>query len=289
MYRLFSQRMNPSLPPNVMITDEVPERVRNQLVMLIRKYLSLNGLAYLSNELQSTVLDRYHFCKGNDVYEFTYQPSIYDIIKESDDWDCLDILDIVCDVLLNNGGFLSYCGEQFRIDFNDVLLSNSMGYIIVGTQLVPNIDPGEAAEVIMPSYYTLASMGADAVSQHLDDAYNFFKERRNLEAISSAYKAVESITDLLLKKTNTRFENGDKTINKIKLLDQTLGIESIMAEDFNKLIDLMSRPGKLRNKYSGHGSSVIVDVPDHLVKYEMDLVASNILFIARSYLAWVRR
>lgn len=289
MYQLLSDRMGFRAVSNLLITNQVPKKARNQISYLVWFCLEHHIEGPVAEDLCYQIKRNYDYYKGNEVRTWCDDRLISDMIKEMSHLDCLDFIDVICDTLLNNNTFDSACGDIFKIHFNDVLISNSMGYIIAGTKLVPNTDLGEAKEIVIPSYHSLEDLNLDAASQHLDDAYSFYKDRRNSEAIISAFKAIESTVEQLLEKSGLSFDKKDKTATKVRLLVDYLGIEVYMADDFNKLVELMISPGRIRNRHSGHGSSQIEEVPDHLVKYEIDLVASNILFIARSYQARARR
>lgn len=69
----------------------------------------------------------------------------------------------------------------------------------------------------------------------------------------------------------------------MKMLVDEFNIEPYLFENYNKLIDLIKVPGEIRNKNAGHGSVDSKTIPDCLVKYEIDLVASSILFLVRLY------
>ncbi len=283
MYPLLTERLGLRNMPNVLITNHVPKKVRNQIDYITWKCLS-DCIDYrIAEDLCNEIKTRYYFHKGYEIDSRLYDHTIIDLMRDASHLDCLDFIDIICNTLLSSSTFDNACGDCYRDCFNDVLISNSMGYIIAGTQLVPNTDVKEAEEIIIPSYHTLAILGFDVVSGHLDEAYNHFKERNNSEAILSAQKALESTIALLLEAMSVQYEKKDKFPTKVDLVAKSLFAEGYMVETISKLNSIMKISAEIRNRNAGHGSSNTEAVPDSLVKYVIDLVTSNILFLARSY------
>lgn len=282
MYKLLSERMNPSPPPNVLIMDDVSDKLCNQVIFVIRAHLSRCDCINLPR-LYYSAIDNYDYYAGNDPDRKCDEDTMYDMLRGMYSTDFLDFLDVICNTLLSDPFFSGCFGEQFIHDINDVMISNSMGYIIAGDQLIPNTDIKEAEEIIIPAFHTLSSLGMNSSFEYLELSYEHYKNRNNPEAILSAFKALESTVEFLLKRLSVDHSAEDRIVKKIKLLIENLGIQTYLMEDFNKLIDLMKCPGEIRNKLSGHGNADIINVPDYFVKYEIDLVASNILFLVRCY------
>ncbi|WP_400201855.1 AbiJ-NTD4 domain-containing protein [Candidatus Methanarcanum hacksteinii] len=282
MYRLLSERMFPSPPSNVLITDHVPEKARNQLLFVLRRYYDsndygCNGVNFLPKES----LYHYAYLKGYDPDSKFLSMNVYDVIKVFNDKELLDYLDIICFKSFNNSHFKSFYWADFVEEINDVLITNSMGYTVANNQLIPCTDIKEAEEIIIPSYHTMFELNMKATSDHLDDAYDHFKNRRNQDAILSTFKAMESAIEQLLDNANVTYSKDETTSKKMEKLADKLNMESYLTEDLKKIVSLLKIPGEIRNKNAGHGSVDHPDVEDHLVKYEIDLVASSILFLAR--------
>lgn len=274
--------MNPKPPPNVLITDNVSKKLRNQTIFVINGYLS--ELEYSdSSELYYSAIDYYNYLAGNDPCRERNNSTMSDMLKKMDSAKFLDFLDVICNTFLEDSFFCNRYGQEFTEEINDVLITNSMGYIVAGKQLIPNTDVKEAEEIVIPAFHTLSSLGMNSACENLEVSYEHFKNRNNSEAILSAFKALESAVDFMLKELSAEYIVGDRFPNKIQLLGKKLEIPTYLVSDFNKLIDLMKAPGEIRNKLSGHGTADTAVIPNHFVKYEIDLVASNILFLARTY------
>lgn len=282
MYKLLSERMSPSPPPNVLVSDHVPEKARNQILFILKRYFTPHTFQNDSvTILLKESLYYYAFIRGDDPDSKYLSMDEYYVIRMLDDKELLDYLDVACFILFNDTYFKIHYWADFMKEINNIFTVNSMGYTIVKNQLIPCTDIKEAEEIIIPSYHTLFELNMDAASRHLDDAYNHFKNRRNQDAILSAFKALESAIEQLLDNTNVTYSKDETTSKKMEKLADKLNMESYLTEDLKKIVSLLKIPGEIRNKNAGHGSVDHHDVEDHLVKYEIDLVASSILFLAR--------
>lgn len=278
MYKLLSERMNPSPPPNVLITDYVPNKARFQIVYTLNESFSSHDFDHSQHsDIMDKSIDKFSFLKGGYPDE---ADSHYGTMMSLCDQDFLDLLDIVCNVALNDVYF-RYKAADFRKKLNDVLISNSMGYTVAESQLIPCTDIREVEEIIVPSFSTMSELGMTGALNHLNEAYDHFKNRKNSEALLSAFKAMEGAIDWLIDKTSAESSKGIQS--KLETLARVLGLDSYLVEDLNKIISILKIPGEIRNKNAGHGSAEITEVEDHLVKFEIDLVASGILFLARCY------
>lgn len=277
--------MHPEPPPNVLIKDQVSTKLRNQVIYVISGHLN-NCPSFINTwGLYCNSIDYYNFYNGNNPEEIHNHKTMYNMLKQLDSSDFLDFLDVICDTLLSDPAFNNNIGKEFVKDINDVLKTNSMGYAVVGTNVVPITDLGEVEEIIIPSYHTLANAGLENVSKYLDDAYDHFKNCKNQDAILSAFKALESTVESLLINLSVDYSQHQSFASRVELLIQSLSIRGYRVDNINKLVALIKISGEIRNRYTGHGSADMDVVSDDLVKYEIDLVASTILFLTRSYLA----
>lgn len=283
IYKLLSERMKPSPLPNILITEYVPEKVRNQIRFRLEHIFQEPGINRIDyDELIYGSIENYSFTKGEPIDQWICHDP-YELMLTMNDQDYLDLLDIICHTALNDIEFKNMYGAVFRESINDILISNSMGFIVVNDQLIPCTDICEAEEIIIPAYNTMAQLGMTEASRLLDEAYEHFKNRKNPEAVLSAFKAMESAIDFLMEKTSTEQPMNGGMASKLDVLSRTLGMDSYLAEDLKKIISILKISGEIRNKNAGHGSVDTVPVEDSLFKFEIDLVASSILFLARCY------
>ena len=140
------------------------------------------------------------------------------------------------------------------------------------------LGPGVFFMVTMRNQYPMLSPWIEDI---MSKATDHFKNRRNQDAILSTFKAMESAIEQLLDNANVTYSKDETTSKKMEKLADKLNMESYLTEDLKKIVSLLKIPGEIRNKNAGHGSVDHPDVEDHLVKYEIDLVASSILFLAR--------
>lgn len=282
MFKLLSERMNPTLIPNLLPSDEIPEKCRNQIRNIIRMYQypqfdhGFNDICYKS-------INAFIFVTGLDPDTPDDLGALDYMLKTSDTETFLDILDILCHTALSDAEFVAYYGNDFKNDINDILKTNGIGYMLVGNLMVQFTEQTEAEEIVIPALQSILDLGFNTPSEHLTKAYESLKAGDNENSISEAYKGLESLIELLLQKRSIKFDKNAKTSSKINDLVKSFDLPPYMESKINTLCELLKYPGEIRNATAGHGSANPVHVPESLAKYEIDLVSSTILFLVRTY------
>lgn len=200
MRKLLSERMNPTPLPNLLISDTVSEKLRHQVIYVIKECVSLvPSYGYSDSGLCLKATEIYDFIAGNPD-RHARNGTMECMLKTLEPIDFLNYLDVICHTLLSDYQFNYHVGKEFTNWLNDVLITNSMGYRVVEKQMIPITDIGEAEEIIIPTYSTLSTIGLDSGLSNLKNAYSHYKDRKNREAILSAYMALESTIEFLLEK-----------------------------------------------------------------------------------------
>lgn len=280
MYDFLSERMNPKPPPNVLITNEVPECFRNQFELLFNRIMSSSRNAR-GIDLEGIAED-FGYGKGYPISEYRGKDGFSVIsgwLESLSDHDYLDFLDFLCSALYESQ--IKYF-DEFEEDVNDSLKSNSMGYTMVNGQLIPLTEPKETEEIVAPALILLDKFELDDAEEYLRNAYDLFRDGKNEEAVVSADKALENVIESSLEKLRIEFEKRDKPVNKLRLLIKNSNMPEYMESSLESLVTIMTLPGTIRNNNGGHAQPKGMVTDDSLVKYEIDLVCSTVLFIVRN-------
>ena len=280
MRMLLSERMNPPAPPNVLITDEIPIKCRNQIRHLINDLFFSDELEYYADEdiVPNIICKKYDKLAGNppmghyNFQEFDRRLETYDCT------DFFDLLDVTYYVFFHDEDFEEIY-DYLESEVNEILKTNSVGYAVVNGEMIPITEHIIADEIIIPAFLILGKYGLEHISNELSDAFKHFKDGDNISAINSAHRAFEGTIDTLLKKNKIKNNNGDKTSNKIKALIKEQYIPQYTETFLNALASIINGPSNIRNNVSGHGSSSPKHADDALAKYEIDMVASTVLFL----------
>ncbi len=279
---LLSERMNPEPPPNVLIRDDVSLKLRNQIRHIAKNHLDRIPMPGSQFDLVDTICFRYRFDKGwepRDSYSFSHLDSL---LSKTEPVDFLDLVDIMCQVLYTNAYFGPESWNSFQSELDHIMISNHMGYRVSEGKLIPITEPMIANEVIMPAFQILHKHNLDKAREELMAAFCHYGDGEYPDALSSAYKALETVIETCLIKRSIDFNPGEKTTAKIDKLVQSGLLPNYLQDSMNSLSKMLGAVGNIRNNTSGHGSATEKVIPESLVQYQLDIVASSILYIVRS-------
>lgn len=279
---LLSERMNPEPPPNVLIRDDVSLKLRNQIRHIAKIHLDRIPMPGSQFDLVDTICFIYRFDKGwepRDSYSFSHLDSL---LSKTKPVDFLDLVDIMCQVLYRNAYFGPESWNSFQSELDHIMISNHMGYRVSEGKLIPITEPMIANEVIMPAFQILHKHNLDKAREELMAAFRHYGDGEYPDALSSAYKALETVIETCLIKRSIDFNPGEKTTAKIDKLVQSGLLPNYLQDSMNSLSKMLGAVGNIRNNTSGHGSATEKVIPESLVQYQLDIAASSILYIVRS-------
>lgn len=282
MMSLLSERMNPKSPPNVLVRDDVSQKLRNQVRHIVKNYLGFIPIFDVRTNLVNQICVKYEFEKGwgpRDSYSFSYLDTL---LCKTQSVDFLDLVDIICQVLYNNKCLDPELLNAFKEVLNDVLRSNYMGYRVAEDKLIPITDPAMAENVIMPAFLILQTHGLNKARGELMAAFRHFGDGEFADALNSAYKALETIIEMCLNRQGVDFDAREKTTKKIEKLVQSGMLPSYLQDSTMSLSKMLESSGNVRNNVSGHGSATEKKIPESLVQYQLDMTASSILYLVES-------
>ena len=279
---LLSERMNPEPPPNVLIRDDVSLKLRNQIRHIAKIHLDRIPMPGSQFDLVDTICFIYRFDTGwepRDSYSFSHLDSL---LSKTKPVDFLDLVDIMCQVLYRNAYFGPESWNSFQSELDHIMISNHMGYRVSEGKLIPITEPMIANEVIMPAFQILHKHNLDKAREELMAAFRHYGDGEYPDALSSAYKALETVIETCLIKRSIDFNPGEKTTAKIDKLVQSGLLPNYLQDSMNSLSKMLGAVGNIRNNTSGHGSATEKVIPESLVQYQLDIAASSILYIVRS-------
>lgn len=275
--------MNPKPIPNVLVTDQASEKFRNQMRHIIYRLFNNPNVINRSNDAAESICSDFMFLKGGPHYDSSFHDFVEIIdnaLKRLPPEDLFDFIDIIC-VKVSKSPFMMCFYSQFEEDVNDVLKNNSIGYKLVDGMLVPFTEEVEAKELIVPAFRILKRHKLDKASEYLSRSFDYLEDGNYEEAITSAFKAFESVLESVLIKCGIPLNKKDTTARKIDLLTNDGLFPSYLESSVQALNNLLKAPNSVRNNESGHGSSEARDIKTCLVQYEIDMVTSSILFLVR--------
>ena len=279
---LLSERIDPEPPPNVLIRKDVSAKLRNQVRHIAKNHLDRMPEYSSCPNFVHLICVEYEFEKGwgpRKSYPFSYLDTLLCNTKPV---DFLDLVDVMCQTLHESPYFHSRSWNSFKIELDEILRKNHMGYRVGEGELIPITDPVMAEEVILPAFLTLHRHGLDKARGELLDAFHHYGDGEYSDALSSACKALETVIETCLKARSVDFDPKGKTTAKIDKLVGSGILPNHLQDSMNSLSKMLGAVGNVRNNMSGHGSADEKVVPESLVQYQLDMAASSILYLVRS-------
>ncbi|MEC1303061.1 STM4504/CBY_0614 family protein [Lysinibacillus capsici] len=300
LFELFSRRNGIVEQTDIYIYDIVPIEFRNQFVNIITKIFS--DFQYRTITLSSTfweeVADEVKIEMGLLNYT-NLNPSLanmpHDVkcvmsyFLECDDRQAIDIIDLLIHYHHKYAYEHKFYQNDCAIAFNKInqkFKHHSLGYEIVKNQLIRIDNQFIHSEIVIRAINLLVDESFISVSDEFLKAYEHYKQGDYKDAVVNAGKAFESTMKTICSKNGYKYDVQRDTANTLikHLFDNEL-IPSYMKNHIQGLKQALENSAHvLRNKNGGHGQGdVIVDVDDSIVRYTLNLCATNIVFLVERY------
>lgn len=303
MYKLFSQRKNEEKGemPDVYYYNHFPEEFRNQFIHILRDvfecrkqvvdyrgvrvdvdfweiscslYAREKGLREISNPWSSYVND---------------QRSLEYYIEDCDDEDFLDLMDFVFTETVGKR-MKSHVKAQIIQDaiteLNYRLKQHSLGYEFVNGRLIEKTNEHIHQEIVKPALNLLHNKVFSGAEQEYFQAFDYYKQGNNKDAISNAAKAFESVLKTICKEMKYPYDEAKDTAKALiqHLIDNNFFPSYLESHLTGIRTTLESGAPTVRNKTSGHGQGQeVVDVSDEYVEYVLGLVATNTVLLVKIF------
>jgi hypothetical protein len=283
---------------DVYIYDRVPYKLRVQVVHILDDAI---GESY-----NSTVHDTYSFIEKAlsrefgvlhlMQYESNPQKAVFDfILQKASDEQALDIIELsfkVVDKHLRKGSYQSNADVKIQpdeaiIDLNIRFKENGVGYRFESGELIRIDSEYVHAEAVKPVLRILRAPGFSGANAEFLSAHEHYKNGRSKESLVDCLKALESTIKAVCKIRNWKTQPADNAKTLIGICFTNNLLPPYLECQFSSMRNLLeSGVPTIRNKNGGHGQGADVqDVPEHLVRYTLNLTASNILFLVEAHQA----
>lgn len=302
MRELLSIRLrNSQEEPEVYKYDEFSDAFRNQIFFILKDILE----PYENND--ESMWDILHDmfsrekglkklgCSRQGSYEYGKE-NIEEYITRSSNEDFLDFIDFVfyyADSLLRkitpqyDTWFDSNRSINNAIlELNHRFKQHRLGYEFLNGEVIRIDNTFIHKEVIKPVLKILNEEAFLGAEEELLKAFEYRRNDDNKNAILEAGKAFESTMKTICEKKGYCYDKNNDTAKKlINILESNHFYPSYMSTHLSNVrLTLETGVPVVRNKNSGHGQgSDIIDIPDELVDYAINLAATNILFLLKLY------
>lgn len=303
MYKLFSQRKKEEIKElDVFVYDVFSEAFRNQFFhILCDIFDDTKQVAYYSYDLNvidfwKLICEQFSREKGlkyiPEPYSNYYNnmEALTHYIDTCNDVDFLDLMDfvvvnIICSDYIKKA-IKAGALENAIIELNYRFKTNSLGYECINGKLIVKTNTVMHNEVIKPALVLLSDKKFSGAEQEYLKAFDCFKKGDNKNAIMEAIKSFESTMKIICKEKKYPFDAKKDTASKLlSILEANSFYPAYLNSHMGGVkATLESGAPTLRNKLAGHGQGdVIVEIPDEIVEYALNLVATNIVFLVKLY------
>ena len=305
MYKLFSQREREEKGEvsDVYIYDKFPKSFRNQVFHILldifdekkqEEVMRYRGWYEYVNfwELTCSWYAREKGLKlisngyGNQINNEVALEYYFDVCEET---DFLDLLDFIFTAVVFNS--LKDCIADKHIsnaiiELNYRLKQHSLGYEFINGKLTKKTNEQLHKEVIKPALNLLHDKRFNGAEEEYFQAFDYYKEGKNKDAILNAIKAFESVLKTICKEMKYQYDNEKDTAKQLlqHLSDNNFYPAYLESHLTGIRTTLESGAPTLRNKQAGHGQGQeVVNVSDEYVEYALNLVATNIVLLVKIF------
>jgi len=143
------------------------------------------------------------------------------------------------------------------------------------------------AEATEPALKLLYEAGFEGPSDEFMSGHEHYRHGRNREAIADALKAFESTMKAICDARGWAYHPNATAAPLIEVVIKEGLVPKYLQQEFSALQStLQSGLPTVRNRAGGHGQGAqVVDVPDHVAAYALNLAATNIVFLVELHKA----
>lgn len=307
MWELYSDRMRKlnEEEPEVYKYDGLTPEFRVQLYRIIEDVADP-----LTDSGRLRIWDYIHDLFAREVGKKTLGPleedycynygkkNIERYIDDSSDERLLDLIDFAFhffDMELRDIATENFKAYEHDIDslidhaineLNHRFRQHNLGYEFANGELIRIDNKVIHDKIIKPALRLICEEGFDGAEEEFRNAFEKLRINDNKGAIAEASKAFESTMKTICDRMNYGYDKDKDTSRKlIQILEKNNFYPNYMTNHLTNLIaTLESGIPTVRNKNAGHGQgSTVVNVPDELTEYAINLTATNIVMLVGIY------
>nr|WP_285851895.1 hypothetical protein [Sporosarcina luteola] len=298
VFEVYSRRHGIVESSDIYEYDEIPIAFRNQFINIITKVFSDFEYRQItkSSIFWKEVAEEVKVEMGLLNYTVA-NPGLSDLpntvqwvmayFLECGDREAIDIIDLLVHFHYNCAHKHIEYKDKCSIAFdkiNQKFKQNSLGYEIVNNQLIRIDNQFIHSEVVIGAINLLVEESFTSVSDEFLKAHEHYKEGNYKDSIVSCGRAFESVMKVICKELNYPYKPNDTASPLISLLLKNEFIPLYLQNQFTGLNNtLVNSVPTLRNKNGGHGDIDVNVIPDSIVRYTLNLCATNIVFLVERF------
>lgn len=280
--------------PDIYIYDNLPKRLRVQIVLLWRKFDALGlelGLVSLSREVVEYLCEEYGVLvlaipSSNSAHgQRSYNRELIEFFLETDVDKALDVVEAVFNFICDHPQIYDreYLNSAIK-KLNARFLENNVGYQLKNRQII-RIDSGFLhQEVVKPALHLLNATGYSSAQENFLAAHEYYRKSDFSAALNACNKALESALKIICENHGWQYRERVGAATLIDICLKKGLVPGYWREYLPELTNLLKRGvPKARNELSGHGQgNKQQPIPRHVIAHALHLTAAAIVFLVEA-------
>lgn len=274
--------------PDVYVYDELPERLRVQIIQIWTEGVSAVTQRHpeFAEHLYEDWVRLLRRKRGTfRLAESRRSSAPLELANyfaaESDTEAALDVVELVFQFFKNEA---TAAAQEHIDELNQRFREHGIGYQFEAGQVVRVDSQVLHADAVKPTLHLLSQPGFEGPEQEFLTAHEHHRHGRNKECLVECLKAFESTMKVICGSRGWTASKTAAAKELIAVCFQKGLIPTWMETEFASLRALLeSSVPTARNKTAGHGQgSTVQPVPAHLAAYGLHMTASTILFLVEA-------
>ncbi|PGK30627.1 hypothetical protein CN902_10990 [Priestia megaterium] len=291
-FQLFSKRNNPAKEHDVYRYDQIPKKLRIQIVHILSETFNTSPLRdKLWMMLEQNIKKEFGILS---LEGFDAEESVKKFLLSSNHRQAINAIDLIfhriSELIKNSSEPVTKHLLEDRItnsidELNFRFKQCGIGYEFIDGQLIKINNHLIHQNIVKPAIQLLFEEEFSTASSEFSQAYKHYRKREYEEAITDAERAFESTMKIICHKKGYTYDEKAPAKRLINVLLTNNFIPSYLQNEFNHLCNTLECGlPTIRNRNGSHGQGVTEnEIPSYLVNFALNLAASNIVFLVNIY------
>lgn len=280
--------------PDVYVYDELPRRLRAQIVHIIQD--AFGSDSYSSNHASAAYSHINNIlCREHGVFTLTPKNEPHDAAVLNF-FLCQDSVEMALDVVELSFGLIDTYVRRIHTtnatinpdnaisDLNGRFKEAGVGYQFESGELIRVDSQFIHTEIVKPALELLLDEKYRSANEEFLSAHEHYRHKKFEESVTDCLKAIESLLKIICTNRGWEYQPKDNASRLIHIVLQNDLIPSFMDSQLNVMKTLLeSGVPTIRNKIAGHGQGITPrSMPEYIASYTIHLTATTLLLLANA-------
>lgn len=264
--------------------EEVSQKMRNRFIFITENAFS-NYYSHVVKEFWWNIINQIKIEMGVMLYANPFSHEVLEILLNLEDRECIYVFELIMGEFVESYSSTDFRNvEDFISKVNKMFLENSFGYEFVSKHLIKVDRQFTHQEIRMGAIQLLHEVEFESASNEYMQAFTDYKNGNLKSSITNAGKAFESTMKIICENLRYPYKQSDTAKKLISTLMTKEFIPTYLQTHFSGVVNtLESGLPTVRNKHSHGDGAIEVEVTDKVVRYALNLCATNIVLLVEIY------